>query len=146
MREAEVEPTFEALYAVSMVDVDRVQLHFTRIFIWMDAQTSGLFALLGQPIQRILSDGFGTPVVDAHCKYLSPVMLGDELLARSCIASAGRTSFVVEHTFHIEDRLVAKGELTHVWITGAGGAAKALPLPGWLHAGAANRECRQAAD
>jgi YbgC/YbaW family acyl-CoA thioester hydrolase len=117
---------------VGMVDVDLVQIHFASYMSWVDHAFSELLEELGRPLQDILSTGWGTPVVDLHCSYRSPVGLGDRLLTRTWVDQVGTSSFTVRHEFSCQDRLAAVVDARHVWIRSENGRPSPQPLPAWL--------------
>jgi YbgC/YbaW family acyl-CoA thioester hydrolase len=115
-----------------MMDVDLVQIHFASYMSWVDNAFSALLEDLGHPLQDVLAAGSGTPVVDLHCSYRSPVGLGDRLAISTWVERAGSTSFTVRHEFSCAGREVAVVDVTHVWISREGEAPVARPLPTWL--------------
>lgn len=123
-------------FEVAMIDVDLVQIHFASYFRWMDLAYSRLLADLGHPLPTIFADGRLTPVVDAQCRYLSPLGLGDIVEARSRIERHGRSSYVVRHDFSQARRPVATGQVTHVWAVRDGSGAMSEMVPDWIRAAA----------
>jgi YbgC/YbaW family acyl-CoA thioester hydrolase len=123
-------------HLVGMIDVDQVQIHFASYLPWVDGAFSTLLEELGRPLQEILSAGEGTPVVDLHCSYRSPVGLGDRLVARTWVDRVGTSSFTVRHEFSCRERVVAVVDATHVWISTEDGPPSPRPLPAWLVAAA----------
>jgi acyl-CoA thioester hydrolase len=117
---------------VGMIDVDLVQIHFASYMAWVDRAFSTLLEELGQPLQEILGSGGGTPVVDLHCSYRSPVGLGDRLLTRTWVHRVGTSSFTVRHEFTCEERVAAVVDATHVWISTENGQPSPRPVPTWL--------------
>lgn len=113
---------------VLMVDVDLVQVNFSRFFGWMDEGFNELLHGLGLPLSRVISDGYATPVVDARCSYIRPVTLDDTFTVHSWVARTGVSSFDVRHQFTDGAGLFAEGTITHVWIR-LGAAQRTMPLP-----------------
>jgi acyl-CoA thioester hydrolase len=118
-------------HRVLMIDVDAVQVNFTRFFQWMDKGYSELLHRLGHPLSRILAEGAATPVVDARCNYRRPVGLDDAFTTTSWVSGVGTTSYTVTHRFDDAHGTFAVGECRHVWIT-TGGRQTPAPVPGWL--------------
>jgi YbgC/YbaW family acyl-CoA thioester hydrolase len=126
----------ETSYRVGMMDVDLVQIHFASYLPWVDDAFSALLEDLGHPLQDVLATGWGTPVVDLHCSYRSPVGLGDRLATSTWVERTGSSSFVVRHEFRCGERVVAVIDVKHVWITTGSGSPSPRPLPSWLLAAA----------
>lgn len=119
-------------HLVGMIDVDQVQIHFASYLSWVDHAYSEFLEELGQPLQDILSGGNGTPLVDLHCSYRSPVRLGDRLTTRTWVDQLGGSSYVMRHEFSCRERIAAVVDAKHVWITLDYGAPAPSPLPKWL--------------
>jgi YbgC/YbaW family acyl-CoA thioester hydrolase len=119
-------------HRVGMMDVDLVQIHFASYMSWVDDAFSALLEDLEHPLQDLLASGWGTPVVDLHCSYRSPVGLGDRLAVSTWVERAGTSSFTVRHEFSCAGRTAAVVDVKHVWITTEGGSPSPRPLPPWL--------------
>jgi YbgC/YbaW family acyl-CoA thioester hydrolase len=120
---------------VIMGDVDAMQVHYASHFRWFDAAFHELVAGLGHSISGIISSGYATPVVDAHCSYAVPVHVDDAIEVSAQIARAGRTSFAVRYRITCGGSEIANGETTHVWV--ALPDVTPEPLPEWLRLQAA---------
>jgi acyl-CoA thioester hydrolase len=131
-------PHVTTTHLVGMIDVDQVWIHFASYMPWVDHAYSELLEELGHPLQDILATGGGTPLVDLHCSYRSPVRLGDRVVARTWVARAGTSSYTVRHEFSCKDSIAAVVDATHVWITAEDGQPSAQPLPAWILAAAAS--------
>lgn len=116
-------------HLVAMMDVDVAQIHFSSYFRWMDVGASGLMITLGMPIKDLLQAGFSLPVVDARCRYLAPVALGQVVTCRSYFSESGRSSITMRHDFMVDDAVVAEGHLVQVWMEPHNGSVTSLPLP-----------------
>lgn len=119
-------------HLVGMMDVDLVQIHFASYLAWVDSAFSTLLEELDRPLQDIIASGRGTPVVDLHVSYRSPVGLGDHLLTRTWVDRVGTSSFTVRHEFSCGERVAAVADSTHVWISIEDGHPTPGPLPAWL--------------
>lgn len=119
-------------HLVGMMDVDLVQIHFASYLGWVDSAFSTLLEELDRPLQGIIASGEGTPVVDLHVSYRSPVGLGDHLLNRTWVDRVGTSSFTVRHEFSCGERVAAVVDSTHVWISIEDGRPTPGPLPAWL--------------
>jgi 4-hydroxybenzoyl-CoA thioesterase len=118
-------------HRVLMIDVDLVQVNFSRFFDWMDRGYNELLHCLGRPLSQIVTSGYATPVVDAQCNYRRPVTLDDEITTTSWVSEVGRTSYVVTHRFDDARGTFAVGRCTHVWVS-LGERQQAEAVPDWL--------------
>lgn len=120
---------------LTMGDVDAIQVYAPNYFRWMDQGIHELFVGLGHPLGQVLAGGQGMPAVNATCEYLSPVVLDDVLECTTWVARVGTSSFDLAHEFTCEGRTVARGLMTHVWVT-IGTDQRPTPVPDWLRAAA----------
>jgi YbgC/YbaW family acyl-CoA thioester hydrolase len=116
-------------HLVSMIDVDAAQIHYSSYVRWMDIGVNALLIAIGLPIRAILEAGLSFPVVDLHCSYHAPVVLGDVLTCRSYFTQPGRTSIKSRHEFSSAGVAVATGTITHVWTVPTDGVLKPSDLP-----------------
>jgi YbgC/YbaW family acyl-CoA thioester hydrolase len=124
-------------FKVALADVDVVQAHFAAYYRWMDYAFTEFLGYLGHPLQELLADGYGFPLVRSACDYLRPLSLGQRFLIRTMVTRVGRSSIDVRHEIANVDGVAAVGNCTHVWMDIAAGAAR--PAPEWIR-GAANGE------
>ena len=117
---------------VSMIDVDRMQIHFSSYFRWMDEAYSRLLVELGHPLEQLFDERFATPVVDARCSYLAPVGLGGAVDVATCVHRVGRSSFEIAHEFTSSGSPIASGSTTHVWVEIIDSEPVSRPVPEWL--------------
>ena len=81
-------------HRVLMSDVDLVQVHYARMYLWMDHGFNQLLHDLDHPLSTLLRQGWATPVVDSHCNHLRPVTLDDEFTLVTQVIEVGRRSFL----------------------------------------------------
>jgi 4-hydroxybenzoyl-CoA thioesterase len=89
-----------------------------RFFEFFDRGTWGLFeAALGvKPADLVTTFGiFGTPIVDASARFLSPVRFGDTIEIRSQVSAFRRSSFDVAHQIFVGSALAVEGQEIRVW-------------------------------
>ena len=89
-----------------------------RFFEFFDCGTWGLFeAALGvKPADLVTTFGiFGTPIVDASARFLSPVRFGDTIEIRSQVSAFRRSSFDVAHQIFVGSALAVEGQEIRVW-------------------------------
>ena len=116
-------------------DVDLAGIAFyPRFYEWYDAGSETLFASLGLawpeafPRYGII----GVPIVESGSTFSSPVRYGDVLTIRSTVAWVKTSTFRMEHTISVGDRLCASGFEVRAWVArpakpGAPLAAKPIP-------------------
>src|SRR6476469_2602307 len=114
-----------------MSDVDLVQVHYARMYLWMDHGFNQLLHDLDHPLSTLLRQGWATPVVDSHCNHLRPVTWDYEFSLVTQVIDVGRSSFLVGHDCVDANGLFARGECRHVWIQTHPQHA-ALEVPDWL--------------
>ena len=56
-------------FKVALADVDVVQAHFAAYYRWMDHAFTEFLCDLGHPLQELLADGYGFPLVRSACDY-----------------------------------------------------------------------------
>lgn len=114
---------------VSVGDVDHTQIFFNTYFRWMQEAFEEVLRQLGQPVEGHRRSGVQTAIVSAHCDYVNPAVLGDEVEVFTWIDTVGTTSFRVEHEFYRGDVSLARGHVTYVCV---GPTNTAVRVPGWL--------------
>ena len=119
-------------FMIVMAEVDVAQIHFTNVFRWMDRGLSQLLAEIGHPFTRILQEGPGIPIVDAHCRLVRRLLLDDEVTLHTWVTGIGRTSFASRHDIVREDGLAAEGKLVHVCVNRE--TREPIPVPDWIRA------------
>jgi YbgC/YbaW family acyl-CoA thioester hydrolase len=116
---------------VSMVDVDLVQINFSRFFPWMDAAYGELLVKLGHPLSQLVAQGNATPAVKATCDYRRPLNLDEEFTLRAGITRVGNASYTLSGRFEDATGLFALAAIDYVWIT-TSPRHQALPVPTWI--------------
>jgi acyl-CoA thioester hydrolase len=117
-------------HRVAMAHVDVEQIFFARYFDWFDEALSELLVSIGhsQSLKRTL--GQVTPLVQVQCEYIKPVNLDDVVETTAWISRCGRTSFDVSYESVSAGELRARGQHTHVYMTGE--PRVPVPVPQWL--------------
>jgi 4-hydroxybenzoyl-CoA thioesterase len=101
---------------VSIANVDHAQIFYVTYFLWMQDGYEELVRLLGHPIELHRREGVVTPIAQAGCEFVRPVVLGEEVQSLSQITRCGRSSFDVRHEFRRDGEVVAFGSITHVCV------------------------------
>jgi len=111
--------THETSVQVHWGDADPAGIVFyPRFFEWFDTGCEALFAALGLPWPEAFPkyDIVGVPIVESGASFKSPVRYGDTLTVRSTVAWVKDTTFRVEHTVSVGDRLCASGFEVRAWV------------------------------
>jgi acyl-CoA thioester hydrolase len=85
------------------------------LFYYDVAITELLRDRVGQ-YREVLERGFDIVVAEARLRFLSGARFDDELDIEMPIHHLGTTSMIVHPVFRVDDRLIAEGEVRHVWV------------------------------
>lgn len=107
-------------------------VYYPNFYKWMDQATQEMIESIGYPTRRMLEEGRGMPLMEANCRFRSPLFVGDRVKVVSEIAEIRNRAFRVAHTFYREDALIAEGYEVRAWVENDGGSLKAVPLPDFL--------------
>ena len=116
-------------------DVDLAGIAFyPRFYEWYDLGSEALFASLGLAWPETFPkyDIVGVPIVESGSTFSSPVRYGDVLTIRSAVAWVKTTTFRMEHTISVGERLCATGFEVRAWVarpTTSGGPLSTKPIP-----------------
>ena len=91
---------------------------YPRFFEWFDMATEALFESLEMPWPVLFPKYrvVGVPIVDVGARFSSPVRYGDALTIRSAVVWVKTTTFRMEHTISVGDRLCATGFEVRAWV------------------------------
>jgi 4-hydroxybenzoyl-CoA thioesterase len=126
--------------SVEFADCDPAGIvYFPNFFRWMDAASRHWFVVRGVPTWRECEARWGiigTPIVDAHSKFMKPALYGEKLAIETEVAEWRRSSFVQRHRIWRGTDLLVEGEEVRVFAArGAGGVGiKAVPVPDGIRA------------
>ena len=106
----------------------------SRFFEIFDRSTWELFeaALSVKPHRLAQTYGIlGIPLVDVSANFIKPLKFGDDIEVASRISEFRRSSFNVEHTIRVGDKVAVEGLETRVWAARDKATEKmgAIPLP-----------------
>lgn len=109
-------------------------VYFPNFFRWMDAASRHWFVARGVPTWRECEQRWGvigTPIVDAHSKFMKPALYGEQLWIDTTVAEWRRSSFVQRHRIWRGPDLLVEGTEVRVFAArGPGGQGiKAVPVP-----------------
>lgn len=101
---------------------------YPRIFEWFDTASDELFAALGLGWRELFSAEriLGLPIVEAGCRFLTPVRYGDEVTILSTITRVEAKTFRVEHEVSVGETRCATGYEVRAWVEGAAGEGNRL--------------------
>jgi 4-hydroxybenzoyl-CoA thioesterase len=132
----------ERLYKVGVEfgDCDPAGIvYFPNFFRWMDGASRHWFVVRGVPTWRECEARWGiigTPIVDAHSKFMKPAVYGERLAIETDVVEWRRSSFVQRHRIWRGGDLLVEGHEVRVFAArGAGGQGiKAVPVPEGIRA------------
>lgn len=79
------------------------------------------------PYQEIVDRGYDIVVAEARIRFVEGARFDEELDISMPIEHLGTTSMIVRPVFHVGERLIADGEVRHVWVDPA--SLKKTPMP-----------------
>jgi acyl-CoA thioester hydrolase len=85
------------------------------LFYYDVAITELLRARFGR-FQDVVDRGFDIVVAEATLRFRNGARFDDELDIEMPIHHLGTTSMIVHPVFRVDDRLIADGEVRHVWV------------------------------
>ncbi|GGV31355.1 hypothetical protein GCM10010182_63530 [Actinomadura cremea] len=96
------------------------------LFFYDVALTEMWRELIGDP-GRMVRDGYDLVVAEARIRYREGARFDDLLDVRMPVGHVGVTSLVVRPEFRVGGRLIADGEVRHVFIDPDAGAKREMP-------------------
>ena len=128
---------FEIKRHVDWGDCDPAGIVFyPNFFRWMDAAFHQMTGTLGFDQRTLQQDHglFATPLIDVGCTFISPARFGDELGLSVSLARLGETSMTVEYMFRCDQRDIAKGHESRVFVRSTDAGIENAPIPSALRA------------
>jgi 4-hydroxybenzoyl-CoA thioesterase len=116
-------------------DVDLAGIAFyPRFFEWYDLGSEALFEALGLAWPEAFPryEIVGVPIVESGSTFASPARYGDVMTIRSTVAWVKTTTFRMEHTISVGERLCASGFEVRAWVarpSAPGGRLATKPIP-----------------
>lgn len=68
------------------------------------------------PYRQVLEHGFDIVVAEARLRFVAAARFDDELDIAMPIHHLGTTSMIIQPVFTVDGRLIADGEMRHVWV------------------------------
>lgn len=118
-------------------------VYYPNFYKWMDEASHHFFHEIGYSFAQLFSEEkVGMPLLEATCKFSSPLMYEDEVCVRSSIISLKDKVFTIEHVFCRADVVVANGWETRAWAHFFNGKPKAVSIPGEIRQALVNQQKR----
>lgn len=109
-------------YQVAYADTDMMGVvYYANYLVFFERARTTLLEDLGYPYRRLEKEGFGLPVIEAHCNYKIPAVYGDRLaivcwaagikgvrLTVRCQVLRGKTLLAEGYTVHCGINLETK--------------------------------------
>ena len=102
-------------------DQMRVAYH-ANFFVWFEVGRTDLLRQIGWSYREMEQAGFQLPVIEAHCRFLTPARYDDEIEIRTVgrLLSAVRVQFEYEAVRVADEVVAATGQTLHAAVTPAG--------------------------
>ncbi|SDW96448.1 acyl-CoA thioester hydrolase [Marininema mesophilum] len=93
-------------------------VHHSVYPIWFEEGRSALIRKVGYSYSVLEQQGLLLPVVDLHCRFVSPVRFDDQILVHTRIKEMRGAKIVLTYKLlQVEsENRVAHGETTHLWV------------------------------
>ncbi|MBE1536424.1 acyl-CoA thioesterase [Actinomadura algeriensis] len=98
------------------------------LFFYDVALTEMWRELIADP-GRMVQDGYDLVVAEARIRFREGARFDEVLEVRMPVAHVGVTSLVVRPQFRVGERLLADGEVRHVFVDPAAGGKREMPAP-----------------
>lgn len=103
---------------------------FANFYKWMDEATHHFIQQIGYtPAVLYEEEKITYPLLEANCRFKSPLYFGDEVTVISGVTEASRRAFKLTHDFYKNGQLVAAGYTWRAWTDFSGPKPKAIPIP-----------------
>ncbi|WP_176392004.1 acyl-CoA thioesterase [Marininema halotolerans] len=92
-------------------------VHHSVYAIWFEVGRSELIRELGYSYQFFEERGLLLPVVDYHCRFVSPARFDDQIIIQTTIKELRGAKMVFAYElFHETGARIAHGETIHLWV------------------------------
>lgn len=117
-------------FKVRFGDTDAAGIvYYPNFYRWMDQGFQELFTKMGFPLSKLFSVKLGTPLVETHCQFRSPLYFDDMVNLVSVVTEVKNKVIKVENEFFHGNVLVANGYEIRAWVNLSDGKLKAQPIP-----------------
>ena len=90
-------------------------VYYANYFVWFEVARTDLLREAGWTYREMEADGFGLPVIEAHCDYRQPARYDDEIEVRTCgaLLSPVRVEFTYDVVRAADSATLATGRTVH---------------------------------
>lgn len=92
-------------------------VYYANYFVYFEAARTHLLKKEGKSYGQFEREGVYIPVLEAHCKYKSPLFYEDEIVVNCWISEVKNTSFKFEYEVLKNGKVVAEGFTRHCCTT-----------------------------
>jgi acyl-CoA thioester hydrolase len=115
-------------YQVAYADTDMMGVvYYANYLVFFERARTTLLEDLGYPYTRLEKEGFGLPVIEAHCKYRLPALYGERLQICAWPDSIRGVRLKVACEVRRGGDLLAEGYTVHCGVSLATKRPAALP-------------------
>jgi acyl-CoA thioester hydrolase len=110
---------FETTIRVRYQETDQMGVvYHTNYIVWFEVARSELIREMGISYHDLEKNGLLLPVVDVHCRYLSPAHYDEEVCVRTVVEELAGSKIRFAYQVHrcADNRLLATGTTTHIWV------------------------------
>ena len=90
-------------------------VYYANYFIWFEVARTEYLRSFGLNYRELEDKGLFLMVVEATCRYKSPVKYDDIVMIETHIPEVKNSSLKFAHKLYVGDRLIATGESVHVF-------------------------------
>ena len=88
-------------------------VYYANYFIYFEAARTALLKSSGKSYGEFEKEGIYIPVIEAYCKYKSPIFYEDEIIVNCWIKEVKNSSFKFEYEIIKNGKVVAEGFTRH---------------------------------
>ncbi|BAB05718.1 acyl-CoA thioesterase [Halalkalibacterium halodurans] len=126
-------------FRVKFGDTDAAGIVFyPNYYKWMDEACHHFLTELGFPTSELIDKKIGFPIVEATCQFKAPLLFADHVFIRTSIRELKDKSFILEHHFIKQGRVIASGHEKRVWANFSNGKLAVCPIPSSVRVAFAN--------
>ena len=113
---------------VRYLEVDQQGVVFNMWYLaYFDDAMTAFLREGGLPYVDMLDAGFDTQVVHTELDWLGPVGWGDRTFVDVGLAKLGRTSFTLQFTVRVDERVAVTGSTVYVMVATDGSGKREIP-------------------